>query len=109
MRPTFRRTLYQYLLNAIALHRVVDRPDRFEPRRRKRRPYRSSVDCGENGSWRPTHVQSSLEQLPARGRRRRGTRSRLNYLRIDVSVFEIAGAACFLLTTIAGVRRTDSP
>ena len=30
--------LYQHLLDAIASHRVADRPDRFEPRRRKRRP-----------------------------------------------------------------------
>lgn len=34
----FRRTLYQHLLDAIVTHRVADRPDRFEPRRRKRRP-----------------------------------------------------------------------
>jgi hypothetical protein len=33
----FRRQLYQQLLDAIASHRVADRPDRFEPRRRKRR------------------------------------------------------------------------
>jgi hypothetical protein len=30
--------LYQQLLDAIATHRVADRPDRFEPRLRKRRP-----------------------------------------------------------------------
>jgi hypothetical protein len=30
--------LYQQLLDAIAAHRVADRPDRFEPRLRKRRP-----------------------------------------------------------------------
>ena len=30
--------LYQHLLDAVASHRVGDRPDRFEPRRRKRRP-----------------------------------------------------------------------
>lgn len=30
--------LYQQLLDAIAIHRVADRPDRFEPRLRKRRP-----------------------------------------------------------------------
>jgi len=35
---TFRQRLYQHLLDAIATHRVADRPDRFEPRRRKRRP-----------------------------------------------------------------------
>jgi hypothetical protein len=29
--------LYQQLLDAIATHRVADRPDRFEPRQRKRR------------------------------------------------------------------------
>ncbi len=36
--PTFRMNLYQQLLDAIAIHRVADRPDRFEPRLRKRRP-----------------------------------------------------------------------
>ena len=35
---TFRTGLYQHLLDAVASHRVADRPDRFEPRRRKRRP-----------------------------------------------------------------------
>jgi hypothetical protein len=34
----FRMNLYQQLLDAIAIHRVADRPDRFEPRLRKRRP-----------------------------------------------------------------------
>lgn len=34
----FRTILYQQLLDAIATHRVADRPDRFEPRRKKRRP-----------------------------------------------------------------------
>jgi hypothetical protein len=34
----FRTGLYQHLLDAVARHRVADRPDRFEPRRRKRRP-----------------------------------------------------------------------
>jgi len=33
----FRTQLYQQLLNAIAVHRVADRPDRYEPRQRKRR------------------------------------------------------------------------
>ncbi|MCH7687774.1 MAG: IS4 family transposase [Planctomycetes bacterium] len=33
----FRVRLYQQLLDAIATHRVADRPDRFEPRKRKRR------------------------------------------------------------------------
>ena len=33
-----RRELYGQLLDAIAGHRVGDRPDRYEPRRRKRRP-----------------------------------------------------------------------
>ena len=32
-----RRSLYQHLLDAVATHRVADRPDRFEPRQRKRR------------------------------------------------------------------------
>jgi hypothetical protein len=34
----FLMDLYQQLLDAIATHRVADRPDRFEPRQRKRRP-----------------------------------------------------------------------
>jgi len=37
-RPEFRRILYEHLLDAIATHRVADRPDRYEPRRKKRRP-----------------------------------------------------------------------
>ena len=34
----FRKILYGHLLDAIAIHRVADRPDRYEPRRKKRRP-----------------------------------------------------------------------
>jgi hypothetical protein len=34
---TYRRNLYEQLLDAVATHRVADRPDRFEPRQRKRR------------------------------------------------------------------------
>jgi len=33
-----RRELYRQILAAIASHRVADRPDRYEPRQRKRRP-----------------------------------------------------------------------
>jgi hypothetical protein len=33
-----RQKLYEQLLDAIASHRVADRPDRYEPRLRKRRP-----------------------------------------------------------------------
>jgi IS4 transposase len=33
-----RRVVYEQLLDAIASHRVADRPDRYEPRRKKRRP-----------------------------------------------------------------------
>jgi hypothetical protein len=35
-----RAALYEQLLAAIAVHRVADRPDRFEPRMAKRRPKR---------------------------------------------------------------------
>jgi hypothetical protein len=35
-----RRAFYRQLLDAIAIQRVADRPDRFEPRRVKRRPKR---------------------------------------------------------------------
>ena len=34
---SFRKHLYQQLLDAIMRHRVADRPDRFEPRQKKRR------------------------------------------------------------------------
>jgi hypothetical protein len=33
-----RQSIYGQVLDAIATHRVADRPDRFEPRLRKRRP-----------------------------------------------------------------------
>jgi len=36
--PAACQQVYQQLLDAIATHRVADRPDRFEPRLRKRRP-----------------------------------------------------------------------
>jgi hypothetical protein len=36
--PGHRAALYQHVLRAIAVHRVADRPDRFEPRMAKRRP-----------------------------------------------------------------------
>ena len=35
---TYREELYPHLLEAIVKHRVADRPDRFEPRKKKRRP-----------------------------------------------------------------------
>jgi hypothetical protein len=35
---TSRMQLYEQLLAAIATHKVADRPDRYEPRRKKRRP-----------------------------------------------------------------------
>lgn len=35
---TYRQQLYVEMLKAVASHRVADRPDRFEPRKRKRRP-----------------------------------------------------------------------
>jgi hypothetical protein len=35
-----REALYEQVLRAIAVHRVADRPDRFEPRMAKRRPKR---------------------------------------------------------------------
>jgi hypothetical protein len=36
--PAFCRQVYQRILDAVGAHRVGDRPDRFEPRLRKRRP-----------------------------------------------------------------------
>src|SRR5262249_52042342 len=40
---SYRAELYKQLLRAIAVHRVGDRPDRFEPRMAKRGPRR--FDC----------------------------------------------------------------
>ena len=37
-RATLRQQLYLQLLEAVATHRVADRPDRYEPRQRKRKP-----------------------------------------------------------------------
>ena len=38
-----RELLYQQLLEAIVVHRVADRPDRFEPRARRRNPRKSEM------------------------------------------------------------------
>ena len=46
--PTSRRQVYEQLLDAVAGHRVADRPDRYEPRLRKRRPRRGSSLCGKD-------------------------------------------------------------
>jgi len=40
---TFRQQLYLQLLEAVATHRVADRPDRFEPRKRKRKPRKAEI------------------------------------------------------------------
>jgi hypothetical protein len=40
---TFRQELYLQLLQAVAAHRVADRPDRFEPRKRKRNPRKAEM------------------------------------------------------------------
>ena len=37
-RSAIRLQLYEQILDAIVIHRVANRPDRFEPRLRKRRP-----------------------------------------------------------------------
>jgi len=40
---TFRQQVYLQLLQAVASHRVADRPDRYEPRKRKRNPRKSEM------------------------------------------------------------------
>ena len=35
---SFRNRVYLQILDAIAVHRIADRPDRYEPRKRKRKP-----------------------------------------------------------------------
>lgn len=40
---TFRQELYLKLLEAVATHRVADRPNRFEPRKRKRNPRKAAM------------------------------------------------------------------
>jgi len=39
----FRQQIYLQLLEAVATHRVANRPDRFEPRKRKRNPRKSEM------------------------------------------------------------------
>jgi len=39
----FRQQLYLQLLEAVATHRVADRPDRYEPRMRKRNPRKAAM------------------------------------------------------------------
>lgn len=40
---TFRQKLHLQLLEAVATHRVADRPNRFEPRKRKRNPRKAEM------------------------------------------------------------------
>lgn len=42
-RALIRQEFYNQLLDALASHRVADRPDRFEPRKRKRRPKKADI------------------------------------------------------------------
>ena len=53
-----RLRLYQILLRAIATHRVADRPDRFEPRLKKRR--RNHFEC-------LTKPRSEVKRIMAKG------------------------------------------
>ena len=39
----FRQQLYEQMLDTVATHRVADRPDRFEPRKRKRNPKKAEM------------------------------------------------------------------
>ena len=39
----FRQGLYLQVLEAVATHRVADRPDRFEPRKRQRHPRKGEI------------------------------------------------------------------
>ncbi|MFO1004135.1 MAG: hypothetical protein U0936_27780 [Planctomycetaceae bacterium] len=55
-----RDVLYQQLLEAIVAHRVADRPDRFEPRARKRNPTRATM------LMKPRH-EAKRELLKRRG------------------------------------------
>ena len=57
-RDAGRRDLYRQVLDAIATHRVADRPDRFEPRLKKRR----KDYCG----WFTT-PRAELKRLMAKG------------------------------------------
>ena len=41
--PTFRQQLYLQFLEAVATHLVANRPDRFEPRKRKRNPRKGEM------------------------------------------------------------------
>ena len=55
---TSRQSLYVQLLNAVATHRVANRPDRFEPRKRKRKPKTAEI---------MTKPRSELKRLMCKG------------------------------------------
>jgi hypothetical protein len=62
----FRRSAYEHLLGAIVIHSVADRPDRYEPRRKKRRPkpYDRLMKPRHEVSRRPSHKFSIQEDGP---------------------------------------------
>ena len=56
---SFRAVLYQHLLASISLHRVADRPDRFEPRYRKRRPRKHDALMVPRQQWKRAMLKRS--------------------------------------------------
>ena len=64
-----RLNVYKQLLDAIAVHQVADRPDRFEPRLRKRRPkhYATYFACRKDDIERLNDALEELENADSFG------------------------------------------
>ena len=56
--PVVRQKIYGHLLEAVAAHRVANRPDRYEPRKRKRNPRKADM---------MTKPRSELKRLLRKG------------------------------------------
>jgi hypothetical protein len=49
--------IYELMLDAVAAHRVADRPNRFEPRKRKRRPRKADRLMIPRDEWKAQHLE----------------------------------------------------
>lgn len=49
--------MYRQMLDAVAIHRVADRPDRFEPRKRKRRPRKADRLMIPRDQWKAQQLK----------------------------------------------------
>ena len=86
----FRELLYEHLLDAIATHRVADRPDRYEPRRRKREPQavRSSDEAEMEGETRSAERLSGEVNAAAPAKHTNASRSEYSIISCPCSHFQ---------------------